>query len=839
VFVLFKRSVKFAILILAAPALMSLAGCQGFNAGSWRELAHAANDSKADSKKDSASRTADGSDGSNLSAGDRAILACNADKDPKSRGRSVWIRTVDAEAKFRWHYPKLEDILARPADRRPDFHALLSDKDPIVAANAAMALARNGDGAGQVRLAEIVRSPESPLPTRCAAVEALANLQDPKAADSLKELLDQYGRFEKGVKSAYIPDLHAELIRGLGRRVELADNARFVEALRSPSAPVRLEALKALCAKGDSPIRHGRIGTDPRTAKGDSPIFADAKIGTVPIEAVDLRTDGDYRVRSAALELIALHRHPQAAEYLSSALMDTDVRVRHAAIAGLGVLNTPETLSTLQKLLKDPNESIRAQAVSALGTAKAEKPVLEAAGDKSWRVRRKVAEALASFSDRDAANAAEQMLDDNSAEVQLALVQALQAWPLERSGPILLAAMTKSAFVTRKAAAEQLAAKWPPAREFPIEGPLERRTEVQQKLSRAFHSEFSTASLNRLSQADQSQQAAKKAAPAQVAEVERFIKEKNFTAMADYGPALVDALEQLHLDAKQPLPDEIYREVLPKYGRVFVILDNMTAADVSQRRRAAEQLAELSGKQPLGRLAIARLAQISSAEQDTLIWQGIMRAIADDGSRQAIDMAYTAVGHSSADVRRRACEHLAAHPDPAHVQVLVPVLEDKDHAVVCAAARALAATGNRAPHGDCPDFRVNENGTVPFRPTPETQALHKLLLSTNEDIQLEAALALTRLGDPSGKPALERLSYSRDPLVRAKTAKAMGDFPDSAFTEVLIRFLNDNLTVAKAALNSLPKVVGEDIAQAPGQAPATTTEQILRWKHWHERKSLY
>ena len=297
--------------------------------------------------------------------------------------------------------------------------------------------------------------------------------------------------------------------------------------------------------------------------------------------------------------------------------------------------------------------------------------------------------------------------------------------------------------------------------------------------------------------------------------MEQLIREMNLKALADYGPALVDALEQLHFDRKQLLPEEIYRDVLPKYGRVYAVLDQLASADLTERRRAAEELAELSVKQPPGRLAIARLAQLVGKEQDALVWQSAMRAISEDGSQPAIDLAYTAIGNASAEVRRRACEHLAAHPDPAHVPVLIPALEDKDHAVICAAARALAATGKM----------------------PDTKPLRNLLGSTNEDIQLEAALALTRLGDPSGKPALERLAYSRDPAVRARTAQAMGDFPDAAFTAILIHLLNDNQTVARAALISLPKVVGEDVAQAPGQAPATSTEQILRWKHWHERQS--
>ncbi len=65
----------------------------------------------------------------------------------------------------------------------------------------------------------------------------------------------------------------------------------------------------------------------------------------------------------------------------------------------------------------------------------------------------------------------------------------------------------------------------------------------------------------------------------------------------------------------------------------------------------------------------------------------------------------------------------------------------------------------------------------------------------------------------------------------------MGDFPDPAFTAILIQLLNDNLTVARAALDSLPKVVGKDVAQDAGQAPTTTTEQMLRWKRWHQSQT--
>jgi HEAT repeat protein len=784
----FKRYAECVVFTLGFPAILVIMGCQGFTGGTFHEPVIKAVDTKPEGKDAGLTPAAAESGATTLSAGDRAVLARSVDKDSKGRSRGVWILNVDPAAEFRWHYPKLDEILARPSNRRPDFHALLSDADPIVATNAALVLARAGDSAGQDRLVEAIRSPDLPVPARCAAAEALGNLNDPKAVAAIKELLDQYGRFGKDIKSNYIPELHAELIRGLARHEEPGKNPAFLEALRSPSADVRLEALNAWTASREK---------------------------TLPIEAVDLRTDGDYRIRAAAIKALASRGHPQAEEYITSALTDSDVHVRHAAIAALGTLGTPEALAKLEKMLKDQNDSIRAQAVSALVEAKAQKPVLEASGDQSWRVRRKVAEALASITGRDAAAAAQRLLDDNSAEVQLAVVRALKAWPLDQSGPILLAAMTQSAFVTRKAAAEQLAAQWPAAKEFPIEGPPERRAEVLKKLNQAFRGQFSGISLVSASQAVPAQTIAEKATQAQIAEVEQMLRDGNVKALADYGPVMVDALEQLHFDRKQFLPEAVYREALPKHNRVFAVLDQMTSTEVTQRRRAAEELAAMADKHPPGRLAIARLSQIMAQEQDTLVWQSAMQAIGNDGSGQAFEIAYAGIGHASAEVRRRACEHLAAHPDAAHVNVLIPALEDRDQGVICAAARALAATGKM----------------------PDTQPLRRLLGSTNEDVQMEAALALTRLGDASGKPALERLAYSRDPAVRAKTARTMGEFPDPAFTPILIHLLNDNLTVARAALQSLPKVAGEDAAQAPGQAPATTTEQMLRWKHWYARQS--
>ncbi|MHC4177000.1 MAG: HEAT repeat domain-containing protein, partial [Planctomycetota bacterium] len=120
----------------------------------------------------------------------------------------------------------------------------------------------------------------------------------------------------------------------------------------------------------------------------------------------------------------------------------------------------------------------------------------------------------------------------------------------------------------------------------------------------------------------------------------------------------------------------------------------------SAKAKVRCQVAELAGERPLGRLAMARLVRLIVAEPDELVWQRVLTAVAGDASEPSIRLAYAAVSHPSAEVRRRACDNLAAHPHPGHAKMLVPALEDRDHAVVCAAVRALGAAdrcGSRPP----------------------------------------------------------------------------------------------------------------------------------------------
>ena len=722
---------------------------------------------------------------------DRGVLARNEWARAVPFGGSPYVDPGKPPGRetFRWRHPGLDSLLARPAASGVDLHPFLADSDPVVATNAAIGLARSGDDRSAPRLAAAVRAVDQPLPLRCAAAESLALLPGPAALKSLQDLTDEFCDLGPGAATVYQPALHAELVHGLARHVEAADDPRLLAALQSPAVEVRAETLRA---------------------------WAAGHRGMLPADAVQLRCDGDARVRAAALAALAARHHAQARQYMTDALRDCDLQVRVAAIAALGELGGGEAIAALGNLLKDRSDRMRGEAVTALAHAGAKQSVLGTAGDTSWRVRIKVAEALAGYPDRDGAAVARTLLDDPSVEVERRVLASVAAWPLELAGPIFLEAMGKTALVTRKAAAEELAQRWPAASDFSSDSLPERRAESLQQLKARFGREFGLVDpVTLASHAEKTSAPQSRTTTDAAGRVEQLLRAEDMKGLAEFGPDLVAALELLAVDRHQGLPEAVYHDVLPHYGAVFVALERLRSPDVLERRRAAEELAAATQKQPLGRLAVMRLSGLIPSESDPLVWQNVLDAVAADPSEPADRIACAALGDHAAEVRRRACEHMAVHPAAAHAKLIVPLLTDANRAVVLAAIRALGA----------------------IDPPGDLQPLRQMLAVSDEEVQLETALALGRLHDRAAVAAFDRLAYSDDPKTRVRVAQTLGELGDASCTATLVRLLDDRrASVSRAALMSLPKVVGQDVGQ-PADAPQTgPTEQIRRWKQWFAEK---
>ena len=109
-----------------------------------------------------------------------------------------------------------------------------------------------------------------------------------------------------------------------------------------------------------------------------------------------------------------------------------------------------------------------------------------------------------------------------------------------------------------------------------------------------------------------------------------------------------------------------------------------------------------------------------------MVWSGIFKAVAADRSETSARIAYTAIGHSSPEVRRLACTHLGSHADADHVRFLTPALEDSNVVVVRAAVEALGVIGN----------------------ADAIQPLERLLATANESLRVDVGDRPGSIGRP-------------------------------------------------------------------------------------------
>jgi HEAT repeat protein len=154
---------------------------------------------------------------------------------------------------------------------------------------------------------------------------------------------------------------------------------------------------------------------------------------------------------------------------------------------------------------------------------------------------------------------------------------------------------------------------------------------------------------------------------------------------------------------------------------------------------------------------------------------------------------------------------------------------------------------NCAADEDVTVVREALRGLASQRQIPDAGSLESLLTASDSGVRIDAAAALARHGSPAGVRALLRLSHHQDPVVRRHAAVSLGDafqlaepsknslLDDSlrnAAMGELVRLLDDNGDVRRAALASLQRIVRDPLPPASDSA-----EQVRRWKQWHAGRS--
>jgi HEAT repeat protein len=708
----------------------------------------------------------------------------------------TWFAAPADEA-YRWRHWGVDEALAGRPVPVAQLRKLTQNANPVIAANAAIALARSGDGTAAPQLIAAVQQTRTRLPLRLAAAESLSGV----STDQIRALVDEAsGTLDAARRN---PDLHAQLLRALAAKTSPSAEPRLQSALRSPDQVVRLAAAEAWTRE----LEQGPV--------------------SLPVTLLDLRTDPDPRIRETVLRLAATSGAPDTVTWLEAALNDSDLGVRQTALLSLGRVQSAEALTILQHQLDSRLDTVRATAVTALAQAQQWESVLAAGRDEAWRVRAAVATALRDHPAETSARLAATLLTDDSVEVQQRVIEAVQTWPNELSGPLLLTALERGSYIARKSATAELAKRWPPAAAFAPDSPPERRQAMLDELRAQWATQFGT----------QAEQFAAAAGPATTVahslltpQQQQLLRQslqvlqdpaappanvqKAAESIVSLGPSAVEELERTAKQWHQSLPNAVYERVLPQLAPEYQLLAGWGRLTIEDRRRAMEQLKRLSADAPLSELVLARLAQILPQETDPLVWLDAWQMLEDDERAAAIELARVAITHPSPEIRRRACEYLGEHFTPEYAAQLVPALQDVDPAVVRAAVHALSRPGGLSD------------------PAP----LEALLNSADRTLRVEAAEALVAMDIPSGVAALERLAHDADERVRQQAAAAMGRLHDSRFAATLVELLDDPLSsVSGAALAALPEVSASSPQPAESELDAAgdrRAARIRRWKDW-------
>jgi HEAT repeat protein len=179
-------------------------------------------------------------------------------------------------------------------------------------------------------------------------------------------------------------------------------------------------------------------------------------------------------------------------------------------------------------------------------------------------------------------------------------------------------------------------------------------------------------------------------------------------------------------------------------------------------------------------------------------------------------LAYLAVGNASSDVRRRACDYLAAHPDRRHVAILMPMLADPSSTVAIAAVRGLGAIGS----------------------LDDPRPLTDLLLTNDRPLRLEVATNLVKLKVDGGRAALQRMAMDPDNQMRLDVAQRMGELGEQGFLPTLLELAAERSDVGRVALESLTKLTGQDFSRDAEGSLVSRDAQLTLWQNWYRRQQL-
>jgi HEAT repeat protein/beta-lactamase regulating signal transducer with metallopeptidase domain len=258
---------------------------------------------------------------------------------------------------------------------------------------------------------------------RLAALESLAELEDPRAVPAMLTALD----------SEY-PEMRRVALHALANSGDARALPGALRMLNDQDREVRVSAAMAVGEFGDSTAIAAlsqALGTDSDPEVRKTAAWALGELGdsrAIPALSQALRSDASVEVRRTAAWALGEIEDPAALDGLGVALNDESIEVRRTAIEALGEIDDRRAVPMLMPLLDDPDPEVRRLAVWAF--AELEDPAtIDALGkatlDESVEVRRMAVYALGELEDVRAFDYLIPMLNDPDVEVRARTVWAL------------------------------------------------------------------------------------------------------------------------------------------------------------------------------------------------------------------------------------------------------------------------------------------------------------------------------------------------------------------------------------------------------------------------------
>ena len=290
---------------------------------------------------------------------------------------------------------------------------------------------------------------------RLASVQALEQLQDPRAIDALIDVMkgDADARVREAAASALgsIDSQRAVpgLIAALGSERVTAVRAKIAWALGEIEDPRAVDALSAALKDQAAEVRHqavwalGEIGS------------AEAVPALIPM----LR-DSDAELRKQVAEALGEIENVDAIPALSTATKDSDAGVREQAVQALGQIENVKALPALVAALNDDVVEVRRSAVEAIGDIDelhtAPPGLIAALKDADAEVRQNAAQALGNIEDKAAVPGLIPLTRDANPDVKRSAVEALSNIGGEAAIEAIVVLLKDSDPEIRKIAAEAL-----------------------------------------------------------------------------------------------------------------------------------------------------------------------------------------------------------------------------------------------------------------------------------------------------------------------------------------------------------------------------------------------